>query len=354
MQDKRKKYQFTLRTMAPLHIGSGDYYSAKEYIYENKEYYFPDMGQLYQVLDKYGEKVLKTFEDFLQQSGNYNNKPNPGLIEFLKDQRIKDRDFGGYKIKETGFEQVKGDRQGALNEVHSFMKDPYGNPYIPGSSLKGAIRTILVNQEPRFKAMGDKAIPWGANGRQPFDDIFHHIRVSDSEIIPSSQLMLAQKCDYNGHKDRFNHLSIHRESLKAFTAVKFEIDAVGDEAIRLIDQLPALSQKHYQAYYEKFLTEFPERYIQKNILLPNTQKNIFHPIYLGAGSGFWTKTELTKADIQKMNKRGENKVTGKGVLKLTKAPKITYKLKDVPYPLIQNQENLYEMGKCGFLLKEIQ
>lgn len=344
MQDKRKKYQLTLRTMAPLHIGSGDYYSAKEYIYENKEYYFPDMGQLYQALDKYGEKVLTTFEDFLQQSGNYNNNRKPRLIQFLNDQRIKDRDFGGYKIKETGFEQVKEDRQGALNEVHSFIKDPYGNPYIPGSSLKGAIRTILVNQEPRLKAMGDKAIPWGANGRQPFDDVFHHIRVSDSEIIPSSQLMLAQKWDYNGHKDRLNHLSIHRESLKAFTVVKFEIDAVGDEAIRLIDQLPALSQKHYQAYYEKFLTEFPTQYIQKDFL---------YPIYLGAGSGFWTKTELTKADIQKAG-RGKMKPTGKGVLKLTKAPKITYKIKEVPHPLIQNQENLYEMGKCGFLLKEIQ
>lgn len=344
MQAKRKKYQLTLRTMAPVHIGSGNSYSAKEYIYENKEYYFPDMGQLYQGIARYGEKVLATFEDFLQQSGNYNNNRKPRLIQFLNDQRIKERDFGGYKIKETNFEQVKEDRQGALNEIHSFVKDPYGNPYIPGSSLKGAIRTILVNQEPQLKELGDKGVPWGAKGRQAFDDVFHHIRVSDSEIIQPSQLILAQKWDYNCHKERLNHLSIHREALKAFTVVKFEIDALGEEAIRLMDQLPALSQKHYQAYYAKFLTDFPEQYIQKNLS---------YPIYLGAGSGFWTKTELTKADIQKAG-RGKMKPTGKGVLKLTKAPKITYRIKDVPYPLIQNEENLYEMGKCGFLLKEIQ
>ena len=29
-------------------------------------------------------------------------------------------------------------------QIMNFMRDPYGNPYIPGSSIKGMLRTILL------------------------------------------------------------------------------------------------------------------------------------------------------------------------------------------------------------------
>ena len=89
------------------------------------------------------------FEQFLQET-----KPsarNNRLISFLDDNRVLDRDFGGYRIVETGLEIDKNNRDfklGTINEVAKFMRDPFGSPYIPGSSLKGAIRTILMNTNP--------------------------------------------------------------------------------------------------------------------------------------------------------------------------------------------------------------
>lgn len=39
------EYRLRLIAMAPVHIGSGETYTAKNYIYENENYYFPNMGK---------------------------------------------------------------------------------------------------------------------------------------------------------------------------------------------------------------------------------------------------------------------------------------------------------------------
>lgn len=341
MAENRKIYQFTLRTMAPVHIGSGDTYTAKEYIYEKGHYYFPDMGQLYQKIEELGPRTTAAFESFLMSSGNYHNVRNPRLTDFLQQQQIKDRDFGGYAIKETGFEGKSDpkDPKGYLNEVSVFVRDSYGNPYIPGSSLKGAIRTILVNQH-----FQKTEIPWGAKRDMPFDDVFHHIRVSDSEPVSPDKLILAQKWDYSAKKSNTNQLPIHRECLKPFTVVTFTITAIGDEANALISRLGTYASAHYKAYTKKFLTDFPETY---------RQKTLQYPIYLGAGSGFWTKTLMDKADPSR-HRTGKMKMQGNGVLKLTKAPNVKYKVNGEVRDLTDNPENLYEFGKCFFAIKEIE
>lgn len=32
-----------------------------------------------------------------------------------------------------------------MNDLNTFVKDAFGRPYIPGSSLKGALRTAILN-----------------------------------------------------------------------------------------------------------------------------------------------------------------------------------------------------------------
>ena len=44
-----------------------------------------------------------------------------------------------YKINVGDIQMEKGRMQ-----IMNFMRDPYGNPYIPGSSIKGMLRTILL------------------------------------------------------------------------------------------------------------------------------------------------------------------------------------------------------------------
>ena len=353
MKTEYRTFQFTLLAMAPIHIGSGDKYTSREFIYENSYFYFPDMGKFYnRMMEKgYDQK----FERFLQErmASDSNNR----LISFLLDNRISDRDFGGYRIKETGFETEKNNidsKLGTINEVSKFMRDSYGNPYIPGSSLKGAIRTILMNTNPDWnnenvvkdKKENKSLIPWGAKKGQNYDDLFNTIRVSDSKPFNNEQIILVQKWDYSAKSLTAKPLPLYREAIVPLTRISFTITTTTKEAGILIEELGQRAQAFYKEYKEFFLSDFPENKIQ-----PNLQ----YPIYLGAGSGAWTKTLFQQADgiLQKRYSRMKTKMVGKGVLKLTKAPMKSVKTTQATRKLIMNDESFYEMGKANFMIKEI-
>ena len=357
MKTDYRTFQFSLLAMAPIHIGNGEKYTSREFIYEKGQYYFPDMGKFYNrmVENGHGQK----FEQFLQET-----KPsarNNRLISFLDDNRVLDRDFGGYRIVETGLEIDKNNRDfklGTINEVAKFMRDPFGNPYIPGSSLKGAIRTILMNTNPdwnnknavdfhgRGPKENKKMIPWGAKKGQEFNDLFNAIRVSDSKPFNNEQIILVQKWDYSAKSLTAKPLPLYREAIAPLTKINFTITTTTKEAGILIEELGQRAQAFYKEYKEFFLSDFPENKIQ-----PNLQ----YPIYLGAGSGAWTKTLFQQADgiLQKRYSRMKTKMVGKGVLKLTKAPMKSVKTTQATRKLIMNDESFYEMGKANFIIKEI-
>ena len=201
MKTEYKTFQFSLLAMAPIHIGNGEKYTSREFIYENGYFYFPDMGKFYNRMVEKGYD--QKFERFLQETKP--NARNNRLISFLEDNRISDRNFGGYRIIETELETNNNYlRGGALNQVSKFIRDPFGNPYIPGSSLKGAIRTILMNTNPDWnnenvvkdKKENKSLIPWGAKKGQNYDDLFNTIRVSDSKPFRNDSLILVQKWDH--------------------------------------------------------------------------------------------------------------------------------------------------------------
>ena len=357
MKTEYRTFQFSLLAMAPIHIGNGEKYTSREFIYENGYFYFPDMGKFYNrmVENGYDQK----FERFLQETKP--NARNNRLISFLDDNRISNRDFGGYRIVETGLEIEKNNRDsklGTINEVAKFIRDPFGSPYIPGSSLKGAIRTILMNTNPDwnnknaidFRGRGPKEnkkmIPWGAKKGQEFNDLFNAIRVSDSKPFNNEQIILVQKWDYSAKSLTAKPLPLYREAIVPLTRINFTITTTTKEAGILIEELGQRAQAFYKEYKEFFLSDFPENKIQ-----PNLQ----YPIYLGAGSGAWTKTLFQQADgiLQKRYSRMKTKMVGKGVLKLTKAPMKSVKTTQATRKLIMNDESFYEMGKANFIIKEI-
>jgi CRISPR-associated RAMP protein, csm5 family len=354
MKTEYRTFQFSLLSMAPIHIGSGDKYTSREFIYENGYFYFPDMGKFYNRMVEKGYD--QKFERFLQE-----RKPrasNNRLISFLLDNRISDRDFGGYRIKETGLETEENDNDsklGAINEVVKFMRDAFGNPYIPGSSLKGAIRTILMNTNPDWNnenVVKDKKenkflIPWGAKKGQEFNDLFNAIRVSDSKPFSNESLILVQKWDCSAKLLKVKPLPLYREAIAPLTKVEFTITTTTAEAATLIEKLEDKALEFYKGYKNFFLKDFPEDKIQDNI---------DYPIYLGAGSGAWTKTIFKQANgiIQDRHKKPvQTKMKGKGVLKITKAPMKSVKTTQATRKLIMNNESFYEMGKANFMIREI-
>ena len=358
MKTEYRTFQFSLLAMAPIHIGNGEKYTSREFIYENGYFYFPDMGKFYNRMVEKGYD--QKFERFLQETKP--NARNNRLISFLDDNRISNRDFGGYRIVETGLEIEKNNRDsklGTINEVAKFIRDPFGNPYIPGSSLKGAIRTILMNTNPDWnnKKVVDtrgkrpkenkNMISWGAKKGKEFNDLFNAIRVSDSKPFSNESLILVQKWDCSAKSLKVKPLPLYREAIAPLTKVEFTITTTTAEAATLIEKLEDKALEFYKGYKNFFLKDFPEDKIQDNI---------DYPIYLGAGSGAWTKTIFKQANgiIQDRHKKPvQTKMKGKGVLKLTKAPILKQDDSVQPSKLIKNDESFYEMGKANFIIKEI-
>ena len=355
MKNDYRTFKLSLLTLAPVHIGNGEKYTSREFIYENKKFYFPDMGKFYNKMVE--KRLAEKFEAFLIQTRP--NARNNRLISFLNDNRIAERSFGGYSISETGLESDRNPNSaGAINEVNKFIRDAFGNPYIPGSSLKGAIRTILMNTSPkwnnenvvndfgRFPKENKNLIPWGPKKGKEYDDLFNAIRVSDSKPFDNKSLILVQKWDYSAKTNKAKPLPLYRESISPLTKIDFEITTTTDEAGRLIEELGKRAQAFYKDYKAFFLSEFPDNKIQANLQ---------YPIYLGAGSGAWTKTLFKQADgiLQRRYSRMKTKMVKKGVLKLTKAPLKTVKIPSGNHSLIKNHESFYEMGKANFLIKEI-
>ena len=116
MKSDYKTFKFTLRTMAPVHIGSGEKYTSREFIYENDSFYFPDMGKFYASMVAKG--LDRKFEAFLMEHGK--RAVNNRLVSFTYDNRIKDRNFGGYKIKESDYEN---DKSSLGTFLHSHFSD---------------------------------------------------------------------------------------------------------------------------------------------------------------------------------------------------------------------------------------
>ena len=118
-------YDMTLQTLSPLHIGDGNE------LRQGFDFVVHD-GQTYRLNE---DAILLAKEDRLHpgRDGRY---PVPG-------QLLEEADF----INMALFRYVlRGSPRSSKTDarLRSFIKDVYDRPYIPGSSLKGALRTALA------------------------------------------------------------------------------------------------------------------------------------------------------------------------------------------------------------------
>lgn len=114
-----------LKTVTPVHIGTGDKYGGAEI-------YRADTGFVRTSVSDIARKLEgKVYEEFL--SGL--EEPGFRLADFLKNHP-------DVKPKERYL--LKSPEKAISDEVRECIKTGFDIPYIPGSSLKGAIRTALI------------------------------------------------------------------------------------------------------------------------------------------------------------------------------------------------------------------
>ena len=320
-QDHLQIFDLTLKTQSPLFVGSGRKIGKREYIYSpnqgcvkilNMELFFDYMLR---------HDLVRQFEKFMLSSNN------SSLLDFwtrdchlaedwLEHPKLMgDKPLVQYRLAVT--EDVAG--YNGTKEIHQFQRDAYGRAYIPGSSLKGALRTawlvhLLLHETPApgkkrtleaFEVNHDYVFPEGnyanklrsgAAADDILDSIFRGVQVSDSAPIDNDKLILTGRTlisplsaarveDFDGDaKD----LPLYQECVRPGETIRFRLTL--DQSILnryahpiTKDALLEAIAEFSRFYQDTFLSHFPQGHPVANI--PDTPHLI-----LGGGTGFLSKT----------------------------------------------------------------
>ena len=299
-----RQYSFEIKTLTPVFIGSGRTVGKKEYIFNRRQstVTFLDMWKLFKGLDERG--LLPAYEDYILR--DYSD-----LYFFLKDHGITSRDYEDWadRIEEVADRELN-DRN--TKEIQTFVKDPYGLPYIPGSSLKGALRNIFQSvyylDHPQSAArIADEMRHARVTGRKNYmsdinrhmsEEVFHQLdynqkrksdpvndmmkgfAVSDSLPLKKEDLALYQKVDLSLQGEE-RSLPLLRECIRPGTPVSFMITVDSRicpyKAKDIVDAVTGF----YKNYKAEFMSKFRDA--------PGPGGNI-STFFLGGGAGYVSKT----------------------------------------------------------------
>lgn len=305
MKQYLKSYQIVMHTVGPVFVGSGKEITKKEYMFLNgrKTVGIPDMRGLYVELQK--RKKETEFEKYLLGTWNIE------LTDWLVKQKIRPEELKPFLKYTLDCDSAMVERDGKL-QVMECIKDAYGKPYIPGSSLKGMFRTILLGadimsdpvkyqQEKKdmFREVGNRSgrtnylkrniadieakayRVLGRSDTRPKDavnDILQGFVVSDSEPLSTDDLVLCQKIDR--HTDGTEKkLPLLRECIKPDTEICFTI-TIDTSICKLSDKLLMGAVKQFmENYYECFSKAFAGMDMLRS-----------NDVLCGGGCGFVSKT----------------------------------------------------------------
>lgn len=159
-------WKVRLTCYTPICIGSGEKYSKGQYIYspKTKRVYFLHERNWISFLWK--EKIMDDFSRKLLE-----NPREFKLYDYLKDQPVLRKKYKGVDalicvLQENGvidreerYLSQSAKEKEPNNDIVCFSCDAEGKPYIPGSSIKGAMRTAILSDFIR-KHKGDYANEW--------------------------------------------------------------------------------------------------------------------------------------------------------------------------------------------------
>lgn len=305
-QDHLQIFDLYLKVRSPLFIGDGRTYTKKEYLYYTRN------GRA-SLLDEQKFFTFLAERGLIDQYTQFMLSDQSNLLDFL----TKDCGIPNTELKTlTRYQIEAGDavdpkRANPQKDLYTFRRDAYGSAYIPGSSLKGALRTawllqaVLADRSTGHRLASDDnaAFPEenyvnqlrlvlqkdGSIDPNAVNSLFRGVQVSDSTPIPNERMALCGKFDalVNGSftKGSKNGIPLFRECAVPNAAVRFKLtldQSVLKGRITKESLLEAIQQ--FDAYYEQTYSRHftPPR---DAVSLPQQPYLI-----LGGGSGFFAKS----------------------------------------------------------------
>ena len=201
-----KTYKVKLKVLSPTYIGSGESYNKCDYIRIGNKICILDQDKWISYLME--TRLLNSFTSYLEKFGK-----NARIDTWIKNngKRIEDVEkrctFTKFNISQ--FEDFKN------NDISSFIKDVHGNPYFPGSSIKGAIISALTG-----KIAKDNELTYNSDIKEIK---INGISVSDSTSFSPDSLELYKKIDnvIVNNKIKTAKLPSYKECAKSGVEVEF-------------------------------------------------------------------------------------------------------------------------------------
>lgn len=292
-------FDLILTAWSPLFIGNGNRYTKKEYLHNrlNGKVSFFDTQKFFSFLVE--RNLVEKYTQFMLSGQS-------SLWEFLtRDCRIPDTDLKPL----TRYQVAVGDTL-ELREIHAFQRDAYGRAYVPGSSVKGSLRTAWLLDAVLDDTAGNHTLPPPSKNKKvafPEEDyvnllrlsqkrrsdavnsIFRGIQISDSQPIPDERMMLTGKFDAftnGGFSLNSNRgIPLRRECVAPNTRIRFRLTL--DQSIlkgRITKETLEHAIQRYDAYYQQ---TYGRKFTPPagSVSLPQQPYLI-----LGGGAGFFSKS----------------------------------------------------------------
>jgi len=218
--------KINLNIKSPVHIGSGQKITKFEYILEGTTIIVYSLNKLLSKLDENQlENVIVQIES--------NSRPDKNLIK----KYLNDVERYRLNISDTNINDI--------NEIHQFIKT-VDKPYIPGSEIKGAIRTAILYNIVRdnwqeFKDIlikNNKFVDDDKNNKIPkelewrafelerrvfgktSDDIMKFFMVEDTETTKAQNLIIKKIGIINSRKNFSEYAECLKKDTKLETKIK--------------------------------------------------------------------------------------------------------------------------------------
>ena len=319
-----------LDIITPVNIASNEKLNTTDYIYDSKNQVAYFLNPLLWHKFIYTKKLFPAYMDFI----NDKTKPRKILYKWLIEQGYNIEDIKEVvKYKLIAHENIDKISKDSLNDIILQTKLIDGSAYIPGSTLKGLIRTAilydLLQKNPHLKQRLWQSLERAINGNKSYDEIkrvennlnrlltaeiegtgkreytkydkkstkseyynfMQGIKLSDAMAkTEHNNLVLLKKIDL-AVKDNYikeNSLSVYRECIEPKTRFYFDMQIEKRFTQKLninsAEDILIMIQNFFDASNELLSSAFGKDYgfLFNDANLGNT--------YIGGGTGFLTKT----------------------------------------------------------------
>jgi len=288
-QGHLKTYDIILTAKSPVFIGSGVEYNKKEYYYDRAR------GKVH-IINIPSMISLLCSKNLVDEYENYMLTANYDLYQFFTKCKITASELDKITLYTVNVGNALVQNR-TLAGIMQFIRDQNGRPYIPGSSLKGALRTVilqkLISEEKKefaykmqtkdFEKLYFNTLNlYVKKPNNEVNSIMRGISISDSEAIDPNRIILTRKTDFSvyGKNKEINNI---REAISPNTTIHFTMTL--DESIHSCLNIDFIRNaiNEYGRYYN-------ETY-QKSFHLPSEciKESYENCIVLGGGSGYFGK-----------------------------------------------------------------